>query len=270
MRSTLSKYSLLPLKLTKQEHTRSKILTTKNATTEFVISSIAPEQREQVSESEDPDFSPWLLSKPEEILIPSGPELEERTQASRTKLLKQKTDKQLERARERQRRSRQVKRTIKSDKQATESTQRIFYQWEYQEVRNMLYKQRIELELAHEAELLKMTTLFKELETRLRAVSAHSGMPQPLNQDLLKALLLLDKMDDGVFWALQSLVGRVPGNSELHCKSTRYSTSKTRWPMSNLVIVQEPRDFLDHNLSFSIEEMDSARDWEEWDFVKRL
>lgn len=132
---------------------------------------------------------------------------------------KQKSPEQLERKKERRRRAQQVRRMINSDKQNQETTPRVFMQWEKSEVQRLLYKQELTLKSAHQAELQKQAAILKQrdqqhneaMSSLLRIREKIAGVlpisSHPAYHHIRRASLLLDQLDDGVFWALKGLIG---------------------------------------------------------------
>ena len=76
-------------------------------------------------------------------------------------------------------------------------------QWEKSEVRRLLYKQELTLKSAHQAELQKQAAIVNQ---RHQQHEDHISMRfHPADHHIRRALLLLDRVDDGVFWALKNL-----------------------------------------------------------------
>ena len=127
---------------------------------------------------------------------------------------KRKSPEQLERRKERRRRAQQVRRMMKSDKQNPEPTPRVFMQWEKSEVQRLLYKQWLTLKSAHQAELQKQAAIMSQREQQHK--DNISMLFHPANHHIRRWLLLLDRVDDGVLWAIKNLL------------EARYSQDPTR------------------------------------------
>lgn len=158
------------------------------------------------------------------------------TRAPQSKKSARKSPAQLERRRERQRHGRQVRKMLKTKEQNLESTPRVFMQWEYREVRRLLYKQSLNFE----AKLQRQSALLLQrerqhdqdvkaiLRTFQRASSLKQEISQPIARHYRTALHLIDQMDDDVVSALMSLLGsgalNVPTNLDSPGKSDRHNT----------------------------------------------
>ena len=115
-----------------------------------------------VAEGSATGSSSSRLAKCQETPILYLPDLKGKARDATCGSRKEKSPEQRERRKERRRRAQQIRRTMKSDKQNSEPTPRVFMQWEKSEVRNLLYKQELTLKSAHQAALQKQAATMTE------------------------------------------------------------------------------------------------------------
>lgn len=115
-----------------------------------------------VAEGSVTDSSSSRLAKCQETPILYLPDLKGKARDAACGSRKEKSPEQRERRKERRRRAQQIRRMMKSDKQNSEPTPRVFMQWEKSEVRNLLYKQELTLKSAHQAALQKQAATMNE------------------------------------------------------------------------------------------------------------
>lgn len=175
----------------------------------------APERQQQAITLKVTDPSPLSPANCGEEPLPPDPGCEENTSHSQSKPPKPKTAKKRERAREQQRHARQTKRMVRSYEEGTELTNWNCASRKCWEVRASLLEQRQPLESIVNELQAQITKLRMEetryINTLLSTLKRSSGLGSkrllPLDEDLCKAVSLVDQMDDGVLLAMQYMIG---------------------------------------------------------------